>query len=150
MDKNSINIRLMKADDFDAIVALDEKILKSRRPEFYAMKFEVLFKSKDYLPASLVAEDKDGKLVGFVMGEVFIGEYGIFEEAATLETIGVDPGHRGEGIGERLMKEFVAHLKALGIKKMYTLVGQDDVQLTRFFTANRFTPSKRISLERTL
>jgi hypothetical protein len=47
------------------------------------MKFEKLFRSKDYLPASLVVEDKDGKVVGFVMGEIYMGQYGIFTDRRT-------------------------------------------------------------------
>ncbi len=64
------------------------------------MKFEKLLNSKDYVPASLVAEEADGTVVGFVMGELFMGEYGIFQEEATLDTIGVEPTcqHRGIAI----------------------------------------------------
>jgi hypothetical protein len=68
MNDSTITIRLMKADDFDAVVGIDEKVLKASRPEYYEMKFEKLFKSKDYLPTSLVAEDADGTVTGFVMG----------------------------------------------------------------------------------
>ena len=100
MDEGTINIRLMKADDFDAVVGIDEKVLKAARPDYYEMRFEKLFTSRDYLPTSLVAEDKDGTVVGFVMGELFMGEYGIFQEEATLDTIGVDPNFRRKGIGE--------------------------------------------------
>ena len=49
MNESTIKIRLMQADDFDAVVGIDEKVLKVSRPEYYEMKFEKLFKSKDYL-----------------------------------------------------------------------------------------------------
>jgi len=77
MNESTIKIRLMKADDFDAVVGIDEKILKASRPKYYKLKFEKLFQSKDYLPTSFVAEEKDGAVVGFVMGELYMGEYGI-------------------------------------------------------------------------
>ena len=67
MNESTIKIRLMKADDFDAVVGIDEKVLKAPRPEYYEMKFEKLFESNDYLPASLVAEEENGKVAGFVM-----------------------------------------------------------------------------------
>ncbi|MEA3232824.1 MAG: N-acetyltransferase, partial [Thermodesulfobacteriota bacterium] len=89
MNTSTIKIRLMKADDFDAVVGIDEKVLKASRPEYYELKFDKLFKSEDYLPTSLVAEEENGTVVGFVMGELFMGEYGIFQEEATLDTIGV-------------------------------------------------------------
>ena len=149
MNSSNINIRLMKANDFDAVVEIDEKVLKASRPEYYKMKFEKLVRSGDYVPTSLVAEE-DGKVVGFVMGELFQGEYGIAEEKATLDTIGVHPDHQHRGIGERLITEFMDHLKKLGVEKVNTLVYWDDPDLIHFFSMNHFSPSKTINLERSL
>ena len=150
MNESTITIRLMKAEDFDAVVRIDEKVLKASRPEYYETKFEKLFQSKDYIPASLVAEQKDGTVVGFVMGELFLGEYGIFQEVATLDTIGVDPDCQHRGIGKLLMDEFMDHLRELGVQKIHTLVDWNDSKLTQFFRANQFIPSKIINLERSL
>ena len=150
MNASTVKIRLMEADDFDAVVAIDEKVLKTARPEYYEMKFEKLFHSKDYVPASLVAVAESGTVVGFVMGELFLGEYGIFQEQATLDTIGVDPDCRHQGVGRRLMKEFIDHLRELGVQRVNTLVDWNDSKLTEFFRANDFIPSKTINLERSL
>jgi ribosomal protein S18 acetylase RimI-like enzyme len=150
MSAGTIKVRLMKAEDFNAVVGIDERVLKARRPEYYEMKFEKLFKTRDYVPASLVAEDKDGTVVGFVMGEIYMGQYGIFQEAATLDTIGVDPAYQHQGIGEQLLTEYIDHLRKLGVKKINTLVDWNDSRLIHFFSANRFFPSKTINLERGL
>ena len=149
MKASTIKFRLMKADDFDAVVRIDEKVLKAARPEYYEMRFEKLFQSKDYIPTSIVAEDENGTLVGFVMGELFLGEYGIFQEEATLDTIGVDPDCQHKGIGKQLISEFMDHLRELGVKKINTLVDNDS-KLIQFFRANKFSPSKTINLERNL
>lgn len=148
MPENNINIRLMRAEDFDAVVAIDEKVLKSARPEYYDLKFDKLFKSKEYLPTSLVAETEDSTVVGFIMGEIFMGEFGIFQEEATLDTIGVDPQYQHLGIGEQLVSEFLDHLKSLGAKKVRTLVDLNDAKLIHFFSANQFRRSNTINLER--
>jgi ribosomal protein S18 acetylase RimI-like enzyme len=140
----------MKADDFDAVVAIDEKILKASRTEYYEVKFEKLFASKDYLPASLVAEEEDGTVVGFVMGELYMGEYGIFQEEASLDTIGVDPDYQHKGIGEQLINEFMDHLRTVGVRKINTLVDWNDSKLIHFFSSNQFIPSRTINLERSL
>jgi len=150
MDENTINIRLMKAEDFDAVVAIDEKVLKTSRVEYYETRFERLFKSRDFLPTSLVAEDENSKVVGFVMGVLYMGEYGIHREGATLDTIGVDPDCQRMGIGKKLIDEFLDHLKSLGVSKINTLVDWNDSKLVHFFSANQFSPSKSINLERTL
>ncbi|CAB1084703.1 hypothetical protein D1AOALGA4SA_12213 [Olavius algarvensis Delta 1 endosymbiont] len=150
MDENPIKIRLMKADDYDAVVRIDEKVLKVSRPEYYETKFEKLFKSKDYVPTSLVAEEDDGTVVGFVMGVLYMGEYGIDQEEATLDTIGVDPDAQRKGIGKLLINEYMDHLRTLGVQKISTLVDWNDSKLIHFFSANEFSPSKSINLERSL
>lgn len=150
MDKRKIQIRLMKAEDFEAVVAVDEKVLKTPRREYYELRFEKLFNSKDYLPVSLVAEDENKTLAGFVMGEVYMGQYGIFQEGATLDTIGVDPAYQKQGVGEQLINEFVDHLKNVGVEKINTLVDWNNSQLIHFFSKNQFIPSRTINLERSL
>lgn len=150
MEECTVTIRLMKADDFGAVVAIDEKVLKTSRQEYYRIKFDKIFESSIYLPVSLVAETEEGTVVGFVMGELYMGEYGIYQEEATMDTIGVDPEYRHKGIGKQLMDEFVEHLRKLGVKKVNTLVGWDDSELIQFFGANQFSPSKTINLERSL
>jgi ribosomal protein S18 acetylase RimI-like enzyme len=97
-----------------------------------------------------VAEEEDGTVVGFVMGELYMGEYGIFQEEARLDTIGVDPHYQHMGIGEQLINEFMDHLKQIGVQKVNTLVDWNDAKLIQFFSANQFSPSKTINLERRL
>jgi predicted N-acetyltransferase YhbS len=150
MKKSTIKIRLMTVDDFNAVVRIDEKVLKASRSEYYRLKFETFVQSTDHLPTSLVAEEKDGTVVGFVMGQLYIGEYGITQKKATLDTIGVDPDYQAKGVGEQLINEFMDHLRALGVQKVSTLVDANDFKLSHFFSANQFTPSKTINLERSL
>jgi hypothetical protein len=54
------------------------------------------------------------------------------------------------GVGKQLINEFMDHLRALGVKKISTLVDQSDSKLTHFFTANKFGPSTTINLELSL
>lgn len=146
--ESNIHYRLMTADDFDAVVKIDTKVLKVSRPDYYRTKFEKLFESRDHIPTSLVAENAEGQVVGFVMGDLFMGEYGIFQAEATLDTLGVEPDYQHQGIGMQLVKEFIDHLKRLGVNKLNTLVNWDDAKLVRFFGSINFSPSKTINLER--
>ncbi len=151
MSTSPIKVRLMTINDFDAVVKIDDKILKTSRLEYYEMKFDKLFKSKEFLPTSLVAETEDGKVVGFVMAELYMGEYGISRDGAKLDTIGVDPDYRHQGIGELLINNIFDHLRDLGVKKINTLVDKNESRLIHFFMACKFNPSKNIiNLERSL
>lgn len=142
-----LKVRIMEPGDFGAVVAIDEKVSGARREDYYEMKFEKLVYSNDYVPTSLVAEGPDGTVAGFVMGQLFIGEYGISQEGATLDTIGVAPEYRGRGVGELLLKEFFDHLQSIGVKRVNTLVDRNDARLTGFFTSHGFAPSTTVNLE---
>jgi ribosomal protein S18 acetylase RimI-like enzyme len=147
--ETATQVRIMKVEDFNAVVRIDEKVLKVSRPDYYRLKFEELVQSTDRLPTSLVAENEAGTVVGFVMGELFIGEYGISEQA-TLDTIGVDPDYQHKGIGELLIREFMDHLSHLGARKVTTLVDTNDPKMMKFFGVNKFSPSTTVNLERRL
>lgn len=149
MTKRAITVRLMLAEDFDAVVEIDRKVLGSSRRGYYEMKFDKLILSEDCLPTSFVAVDEGGAVVGFVMGELYVGEYGM-QESATLDTIGVDPDSKQRGIGKKLLGEFFTHLKEMDVRKIITLIDPAQTELLRFFESNKFAPSRTISLERTL
>ena len=140
------DIRPLKREDFRAVVEIDEKVFKRSRPEYYETKFARALDEKDRLVLSLVVE-MDGKVVGFVMSELFVGEYGIPATAATLDTIGIHPDYQGKGVGKHLMEEFIGHLRKAGVEKINTLVDWNDWQLIRFFSASGFAPAKTVNLE---
>ncbi len=139
-------VRLLNQNDFKAVVIIDEKVFGHARPEYYETKFARALDEKNSIPLSLVAE-VEAKVVGFLMCELFVGEYGIPVTTATLDTIGVAPDFQGRGIARQLMNELIGHLRKAGVKKINTLTDWNDWQLIRFFSASGFGPAKTINLE---
>ncbi len=150
MNKN-IKVRLMEAKDFETVVKIDEYVLKKSRREYFEQKFELLFKSGEFLPTSFVALNENDSVVGFIMGTLYIGDYGISRDGATIDAIGVDPDYQRQGIGEKLMDEFIFHLRQLDVTKINTLVEKNDTRMMNYFDANQFSPSKTVvNLERSI
>jgi len=143
---NKVEIRTLQQGDFDAVVKIDEKVFRQSRPEYYESKFTRALDEKNRVVTSLVAVT-DGQVVGFVMGELFLGEYGIPETTATLDTIGIHPDYQRKEVGKQLMDEFLAHLRKAGVERINTLVNWNDWQMIRFFNAGGFEPAKTINLE---
>jgi ribosomal protein S18 acetylase RimI-like enzyme len=139
-------IRPLNQKDFKAVVVIDEKVFSHARPEYYETKFARALEEKNRIPLSLVAEI-EGKVVGFVMCELFIGEYGIPVTTAALDTIGIDPDFQGQGIARQLMDELIGHLREIGVQRINALAEWNDWQLIRFFSAIGFAPAKTINLE---
>jgi ribosomal protein S18 acetylase RimI-like enzyme len=139
-------MRVMKNGDLDAIVAIDTTVSKQERREYYERKCSSMLDRAHNINSSLVAE-LDGKVVGFIMGDVYFGEFGIPETSGTIDSLGVDPKYQNRGIASELIDQFVSNMRAVGVNKVYTLVNWDDFALEKFFSSHKFVPSRRINLE---
>lgn len=140
-----IIIRPLRKQDLEDIVKIDYAITGKDRMEYYKRKLEEIF-STGKLSCSLIAEIDD-KVVGFLIGQVFEGEFGIPGDSAYIDTLGISPEYHKLGIGSRLMEQFITNMKGVSVKKIYTFVDFGDLRLIKFFSAQGFVPSRRISLE---
>lgn len=139
-------MRVLRQDDLDDIVRIDEAASKQPRREYYERKIASILNKKANINCSLVCE-VDGKVVGFVMGYVFFGEFGIADGTATIDGLGVHPDFRKLGVASDMLDQFTMNMKAAGVRKIYTLVNWDDFALEKFFSRQKFVPSKRVNLE---
>ncbi|MDD5307082.1 MAG: GNAT family N-acetyltransferase [Deltaproteobacteria bacterium] len=146
MARTELEIRPLRREDFDSVVDIDQQVFRNARPEYFAGKFARILDEKDRIVTALVAL-ANGKVVGFVMGELFVGEYGIPATMATLDTIGIHPEYQRKGVARQLMEAFVGHLGKAGVEKINTLVSWDDWQLIRFFSTSGFEPAKTMCLD---
>jgi len=147
IDQEKFTIRLMKEDDIEAIVNIDTKVGGAERKEYYEGKINLMLDSVGSIATSLVAVH-EGQVIGFVMGKVFKGEFGIPEKKAQLDTIGIDPDFGGQGIGSKLLEEFENHVKMAGVENIQTLVDWENKSLMKFFNNSGFAPSQTLNLEK--
>lgn len=138
-------IRALAYGDLDDIVEIEKEMLGKERPEYWSMKIEL---SENRSPlASLVAE-LDGKVVGFILGDASGWEYGVSDTVVGwIDTIGVHPKYRRQGIAEILFKEMVTNLKKVGVDTIYTFVNWKDWDLLHFFDKMGFQRGDMIHIE---
>lgn len=141
-----VTIRLLKPEDMEALVSIDQKITGERRAEYYRDKIAASAAHDAQLNTSLVATI-DGRVVGFLMGTLFFGEFGIPASSAVVDTIGVDPAYQDRGVGSALFDQFLANMRAALVSRVYTMVDWKEMGLLKFFGNMGFEPSRRISLE---
>jgi ribosomal protein S18 acetylase RimI-like enzyme len=146
IDPNKLKIRVMKKEDINAIVEIDEKVLGTRRPDYYERKCGSALDVSSQLVTSLVAVYEE-KVIGFIMGNVYLGEFGIPEATASLDTIGVHPDYQGQGVAVELMKQFISQVKKAHVEYIYALVNWNDWDMLKFFEKSGFVPSKAVKLE---
>ena len=141
-----VTVRILRPDDLDAIVAIDEKITGTSRPEYYQNKIALAELHDAQINASLVAE-AGGKVIGFLMGTLVFGEFGIPDASAVIDTLGVDPDCQDRGAGGLLFDQFTTNMRVAQVERIYTMVDWKDVNLMKFFSNMNLVPSQRLSLE---
>jgi len=131
-----LRIRGLTIGDLDAIVEIDRKVLGKPRLDFWKKRIEVV--TTRYPLSGLVAE-LEGKVIGFIVGEVSGWEFGVPDTIGWISTIGVDPAYQHKGVAKKLGEEFIKNLRAIGVGMIYTLVNWNDWDLLKFFRAMGFT-----------
>jgi len=140
----NVNIRTLKAEDLEAIVKIDKKVLGEDRKDYWERKLKLMNHKSSQV--SLVAE-VEGEVVGFILGDVSGWEFGVPETIGWMDTIGVDPAYQKKGVATTLARELIKNLKGIGVRTIYTLVSWNDWDLLQFFHAMGFTRGDMINLE---
>ena len=139
-----VKIRPLDELDLNGIVRIDEKISGIYQPEIWESRTAYYLRRDP--GASQVAE-VDGKVVGFMFGDLRAGEFGIEEPSGWVERFGIDPDYRGKDLGRKLFEAVCAHFRAEGAQTVRTLVDSNDIKLSGFLGAIGFTPSALQALE---
>jgi len=140
-----VAIRPVEELDIEDIAGIDEKLGGRYRPEVWEKR--VFYYLRRDPEGSFVAT-ADGKLVGFMLGEVKSGEFGMEEPTGWIEVLGVDPGFQGRAVGRQLAGAMLEHFRNHGAHSVRTLVDDGMPQIESFFRALGFesAPVKALAL----
>ena len=142
-----VRIRPVTELDLDAITRIDERITGKYRPDVWEQRV-VYYVRRD--PEAPKVAERDGAVVGFMLGEVRGGEFGLEEPTGWVEFFGVDPSARGGGVGRRLIEALLDHFRSRGAHVARTVVATRDAEIASFLKANGFAPAALEPLERRL
>ncbi len=128
---SEVQIRMLEDTDIGDITSLDEKLGGQYRPEVWERRIGYYLRRD---PEALVVAEANGKVVGFMLGEVRSGEFGLEEPTGWVEVLGVDPDLRGQAIGRRMAEQMLNHFRQSGATKVRTLVDETMGEIGEFFT----------------
>jgi len=131
-------IRPLEDTDIGGITTLDEKIGGQYRPEVWESRIGYYLRRD---PEALVVAESGGKVVGFMLGEVRSGEFGLEEPTGWVEVLGVDPEVRGQAIGRRMADQMLAHFRHRGTTTVRTMVDETMTDIAEFFHRLGFEPA---------
>jgi ribosomal protein S18 acetylase RimI-like enzyme len=144
--RDRIPVRAMKESDLGALIAIDRRITGRDRSGYFERKQEEALHESD-VRVSLVAE-RDGAIVGFIMARVDFGEFGRFEPTAVMDTIGVDPESRDQGVGRALLSQLLVNLGTLRVERIRTEIAWRDRDILAFLDHCGFSPAQQLCFER--
>lgn len=146
LETDAVEVRSLRPDDLDWVVRIDAQHGEKQRREYYRLKLAEATRDTG-LRISLAAL-VGGTPAGFLMGRLYYGEFGQPEPAAILDSLGVSPAFSGQHVGAALMRQLEMNLSGLGIERLETQVGWDQLGLLRFFQRAGFKPAARLCLEK--
>ena len=140
----AVRIRPLDELDISGISRIDERISGIYRPEIWEER--VMYYTRRDPGASQVAEQA-GKVVGFMLGDLRAGEFGLDEPSGWIERFGIDPDFRGQDLGRKMFDAIKSHFAAEGAKSVRTLVETTDGGVAGFLKAIGFAPATLQALE---
>lgn len=144
---SAVRVRPLDELDIGAIVRIDERITGTYRPDFWEQRVGYYLRRD---PESSQIAEVGGKPVGFMLGDIRAGEFGLEQPSGWIERFGIDPDHRGRDLGKQMFEAICAHFKQAGVTSVRTLVDDKDASVAGFLKAIGFAPSPLQALEREL
>ncbi len=141
-----VTVRSIRKADVSDMVRIEREITGSSRLDALEEMLQDHLSHGD--PELLLGAEVEGKLVGFLIGEIRPWEFGEDEAIAWIEVVGVDPKFQGRGIGRQLGEAFLRNLREKGSMRVRTMVPWDSGDLITYFKALGFDRSNFIALER--
>jgi len=149
-----VKIKPLTKDDISDILKIEERIeeelgIKNKERTEY-LKETAIYNIEHGDPMLSIGAEVDGNLVGFMIGELRLWEFGRGEKIGWIRILGVDPEFRGRGIGRKLAETLFEHFKRRGIKRVRTMVDWYAGELISYFRSLGFNMMNMVPLEKEL
>jgi len=135
--ETKLQVRSISELDLDDVVRIVEKTRNSYQPDLWEDRVTYYLRRD---PEGSVVAEVDGRVVGFMLGDVRAGEFGMEEPSGWIEVIGVDPDATGHGVGRALADEMLARYAARGVRTVRTMVDATMPEIEAFFVRLGFAP----------
>lgn len=148
-----IRVRRVQAADMPQIIALDARITKLAKANYWNDIFSRYGRrrlhERFFLVAELPAKRVGPRVVGFIIGEIRAWEFGS-TPCGWIFALSVEPEMRLQNIGTALFEAITGKFRKEGINKMRTMVASDARLPLQFFRGEGMMAGPYIQLEKDL
>jgi ribosomal protein S18 acetylase RimI-like enzyme len=142
----TMDIRPLIKRDLSAVSRLDARLTGERKTPYWRDVFCRYVNASNSTPLVGLAAEHEGKLVGYLLGEVRAVEFGS-DACGWIFAVGVDPANAQHGVGSALVTEACVRFRAAGVTTVRTMVRRNDVPMLSFFRSNAFVGGAYVQLE---
>jgi ribosomal protein S18 acetylase RimI-like enzyme len=147
-----ITTKLLGTEDLEDILRIADKIERVNNSEkserMASLKETAVYQLQHGDPLLNLGAEIDGKLVGFIFGEIKIWEFGRGETTGWIKVLGVDREYQGMGVGHKLGETLLSHFQKKNVKKVRTLVDWYEGDLISYFKSLGFNMLSMLPLEK--
>lgn len=142
----AIRVRDLGPRDLDRVVEIDALHRGGAVPGYWTGVRDAFLAADPARLRIAVGADVDGRLAGYLFGEVRAFEFGS-EPCGWIFAVGVAPELARSGIASHLLAESGDRFRRAGIDRVRTMVRRRDVPVLAFFRAHGFTAGEFTQLE---
>lgn len=141
----AVAIRPVRRGDLDQVIAIDAIVTGLEKRNYWLSIFRRYGEGARAERRFLVAET-DGRVVGFVIGEVRDWEFGA-PPCGWVFAIDVAPEFRLAGVATRMLGALRAGFRRSGVRKLRTMLARDNTLILSFFRSQGMMTGPFIPLE---
>jgi GNAT superfamily N-acetyltransferase len=150
----TVKTKLLSMDDLEEIIGIAEKIEREdnfdKAERMASLKETAVYQLQHGDPLLTLGAEIEGRLAGFIFGEIKIWEFGRGEKTGWIKVLGVDQEFQGMGVGHKLGKVLLDHFKKVNVRKVRTLVDWYEGDLISYFKSLGFDMLGMLPLEKEL
>jgi len=140
-----VAVRPARRGDLPQVTAIDATVTGLEKRDYWRSIYR-RYGEPDHAGRHFLVADVDGRVVGFVIGEVRDWEFGS-PPCGWVFAIDVKPDARQSGIGTRLLEAICAGFRRAGVRKVRTMLGRDNTLILSFFRSQGMMTGPFIPLE---
>lgn len=141
-------IRAAVRSDLPALIALDEEVTGLAKRKYWKETF-ARFGSRRRSPHFLLVAEQNGRIEGFIVGEIRAWEFGE-PPCGWIFAIQVHPKTRLKGTATRLFEALCDAFRRAGVTKVRTMMARDNHLVLSFFRSQGMMAGPFIELETTV
>jgi ribosomal protein S18 acetylase RimI-like enzyme len=140
-----VTVRPARQRDLPEVIAIDARVTGLEKRAYWRTVYRRYAATTEAGRQFLVAES-DGRVVGFVIGEVRDWEFGS-PPCGWVFAIDVLPSSRQAGVGTRLLDAIATAFRHAGVRTVRTMLSRDNTLILSFFRSQGMMAAPFIPLE---